>query len=108
MFEDDDRQYLVYEELNGGTLLDLINDCIQNDKGLSSEEIATIIYQIASALNFIHSKGYVHRDLKPENIAFDKGKDYRSPKITSFLTVKKKKDGETMNGINGSVNLLNC
>lgn len=51
----------------------------------------------------MHQKGYVHRDLKPENIGFEKENDYRSLKLTSFLTVKKKGDNENLTGINGSV-----
>lgn len=45
----------------------------------------------------------MHRDLKPENIGFEKENDYRSLKLTSFLTVKKKSDTEVLTGINGSV-----
>lgn len=44
MYEERDKLYLVYEELNGGTLLDLMNNCIQNDARLTNEEIGTIIY----------------------------------------------------------------
>jgi serine/threonine protein kinase len=51
----------------------------------------------------MHNKGYVYRDLKPENISFEKENDYRSLKLTSFLTVKKKREGDKMSGINGSV-----
>ena len=45
----------------------------------------------------------MHRDLKPENISFEKENDYRSLKLNSFLTVKKRTDYEPLVGINGSV-----
>lgn len=42
--------------------------------------------------------------MKPENVSFDKENDFRSIKITSFLTIKKRgTDGTSMSGINGSV-----
>jgi len=44
MFEEMDKLYLVYDELQGGTLLDLINNCIEADSRLTNEEIGTIIY----------------------------------------------------------------
>ena len=103
LFEEQDRLYLVYEELLGGSLLDLLNACIQGDSRLTNEEIGTIIYQLAAALNFMHGKGFVHRDLKPENVGFEKENDCRSIKLTSFLTVKRKPEGEKLLGVNGSV-----
>jgi len=103
MFEEMEKLYLVYEELVGGSLLDLLNTCIQTDKRLTNEEIGTVVYQLAAVLNFMHNKGFVHRDLKPENVGFEKENDFRSLKLTSFLTVKRKADGERLQGINGSV-----
>lgn len=98
-----EKLYLVYEELVGGSLLDLLNTCIQTDTRLTNEEIGTVVYQLAAVLNFMHNKGFVHRDLKPENVGFEKENDFRSLKLTSFLTVKRKADGERLQGINGSV-----
>lgn len=63
-FEDDERFYLVFEKIVGGPLLRRIqeNDCF------TEAQAAAIVYEIASALNFLHAKGIAHRDLKPENI----------------------------------------
>lgn len=103
IYEETDKIYLVYEELHGGSLLELLNLCITSDKQLTNEEIGTIIFQMAAVLHFMHQKGYVHRDMKPENVGFEKENDYRSMKLTSFLTVNKKDEVEKMQGINGSV-----
>ena len=40
----------------------------ENHYGLSEQEIRAIIRDIASALEYIHSKSIVHRDIKPENV----------------------------------------
>ena len=45
IYEEMDKFYLVFEELHGGTLLDLLNNCIQNDHlRMTNEEIGTIVY----------------------------------------------------------------
>lgn len=36
--------------------------------GLEIDHIVAIIYQLVTALNFLHSGGIVHRDLKPSNV----------------------------------------
>ncbi|XP_012252791.2 MAP kinase-interacting serine/threonine-protein kinase 1 isoform X3 [Athalia rosae] len=63
-FEDDERFYLVFEKVNGGQLLNRIQERIH----FTEREASQIVKEIASALNFLHKKGIAHRDLKPENI----------------------------------------
>jgi MAP kinase interacting serine/threonine kinase len=63
-FEESDRFYLIFEKVSGGQLL----DHIQKRKFFTEQEAAMIITDVASALEFLHSKGIAHRDLKPENV----------------------------------------
>ncbi|KAL7855112.1 hypothetical protein SRHO_G00173020 [Serrasalmus rhombeus] len=63
-FEDDSRFYLVFEKLNGGSIL----THIQRRKHFDEREASRVVRDIAQALDFLHTKGIAHRDLKPENI----------------------------------------
>lgn len=63
-FEESDRFYLVFEKINGGQLL----DHIQNRVRFTEKEASYVIRDLASALQFLHKKGIAHRDLKPENV----------------------------------------
>merc|ERR1711902_83525 len=63
-FEETERFYLIFEKVSGGQLL----DHIQTRKYFTEREAANIIRDVASALEFLHSKGIAHRDLKPENV----------------------------------------
>lgn len=63
-YEDDERFYLVFEKVEGGQLLERIQDRVH----FSEKEASEIVRDLASALSFLHSKGIAHRDLKPENI----------------------------------------
>ncbi|KAK3857384.1 hypothetical protein Pcinc_036363 [Petrolisthes cinctipes] len=63
-FEEDDKFYLVFEKIYGGPLL----SHIQRRSHFTEAEASMVIKDLASALQFLHSKGIAHRDLKPENI----------------------------------------
>lgn len=52
------------EYLPGGDLNSFIR------AGLEPFEAEQILKQLAQALHFAHSKGYIHRDVKPDNIMF--------------------------------------
>lgn len=63
-FEDDTRFYLVFEKLQGGSIL----AHIQKQKHFNELEASRVVRDVATALDFLHTKGIAHRDLKPENI----------------------------------------
>ena len=63
--------FLVLRYLGGGSLRDRITDAEGYYKPMALAGLNQWLPQIASALDFIHTKNWVHRDLKPDNILFD-------------------------------------
>ena len=65
--EDENRQYIVMEYLDGTTLKYRIEG-----KPMSVEQLVDFGAQIADALDVAHTAGIVHRDLKPANLFLTK------------------------------------
>lgn len=66
-FVDESNYYVVQEFAPGGELYDQIYKM----QYFTEVEAAKIMYQLLSAVSYLHSNGIVHRDLKPENIMLD-------------------------------------
>lgn len=62
-----DIHYIVTEFLEGMTLASLL----EQEGALPLERVQRILSQIAGALDYAHSKGYIHRDIKPSNVMVD-------------------------------------
>lgn len=59
--------YIVMPYMEGGTL----SEYVQQHGPLSLEEARRYLTQVASALDYAHTEGYVHCDVKPANILLD-------------------------------------
>lgn len=62
---ENEQFYMAMELVKNGSLKERIAK-----QKLSLEESLTVIVQVASALSYAHSKGYIHRDIKPANILY--------------------------------------
>jgi eukaryotic-like serine/threonine-protein kinase len=65
--EAEDRPYIVFEYLPGGSL----EARLAGGRPLPDDETARIAADIAAGLAHAHQRGVVHRDLKPGNVLFD-------------------------------------
>uniref|UniRef100_A0A673AKY2 non-specific serine/threonine protein kinase n=1 Tax=Sphaeramia orbicularis TaxID=375764 RepID=A0A673AKY2_9TELE len=79
-FEEEDKFYLVFEKLRGGSILAHIHKRLH----FSEQEASVVVQDIASALDFLHNKGMAHRDLKPENILCESADKISPVKICDF------------------------
>jgi serine/threonine protein kinase/lipopolysaccharide biosynthesis regulator YciM len=71
--------YIVMEYVDAGTLTDRLGSPMQ------LHDIASIIEQVAGALDYGHGQGVVHRDVKPSNILLPKP---NWPLLTDFGLAK--------------------
>lgn len=65
--------YMVMEYIEGPTLrMELEGRLKSNEDGFpfTLEEISQILYPLAQAIDYAHSRGMIHRDLKPGNVIF--------------------------------------
>ncbi|XP_077390226.1 MAP kinase-interacting serine/threonine-protein kinase 2b isoform X1 [Festucalex cinctus] len=79
-FEEEDKFYLVFEKLRGGSILAHIH----KRQHFSEQEARVVVQDIARALDFLHNKGMAHRDLKPENILCESADKISPVKICDF------------------------
>jgi serine/threonine protein kinase, bacterial len=78
--EEDDRQFLVEEFVNGVTLEAKLTQFGLVDPHLG----ARVFHHLSKGVAASHHAGVVHRDLKPSNIIVDRGVNLHQLKITDF------------------------
>ena len=66
-----ERPYLMYEWIEGESLAEKMER--YSNKGFRHDHIAWLVYQLAGALEFMHTRGVCHLDIKPSNILVSEG-----------------------------------
>jgi len=74
------KVHLVMEYLEGGELL----NAICRKQRYAENDARVVMYQVASALEYLHSKNIIHRDIKPENLILAKKNVDTSVKLVDF------------------------
>ena len=77
----DGTYYIVMEYVEGPSLTDLLH----RQGALLPQQVAQIVAQVASALDYAHQQGFIHRDVKPSNVLLGAG---GVAKLTDFGIVK--------------------
>lgn len=88
-----DLHYMAMEYQPGGDLSDRISE------GLSESDSIRILKDIATALDYAHSNGFLHRDIKPDNILFSRS----GSTVLSDFGIARATDGGTQLTATGSV-----
>lgn len=65
------RPYIALRYMPGGSL----NDVIKRGAPIPLGDVARWLTQVASALDYAHSRGVIHRDIKPGNVLLDEKND---------------------------------
>ena len=91
--------YLITEYCDGGELFEYVNDT-----HFTEAQVAYIMYQLFSAINYCHKMKIIHRDLKPENILITKNNfNFIDIKICDFGTSQIFKKGDIQKETIGSL-----
>ncbi len=61
-----ERPYFMYEWIQGESLAEKMQR--YSNKGFRHDHIAWLVYQLAGALEYMHTRGVCHLDIKPSNI----------------------------------------
>ncbi|KAK4292502.1 hypothetical protein Pmani_034735 [Petrolisthes manimaculis] len=97
-----EKIYIVMEAAGGGELFDRLVD-----NGRLPEATAKFyFYQLALAIQYLHSKKITHRDIKPENILLATDEENTSIKLTDFGLSKLAADTSQMNTFCGTISYI--
>ena len=95
--EENGKYYVVTEHVHGARTLSAY---CRPDNLLQVDDVVEIVYKVAKALHYAHSRGVIHRDIKPNNIMLTVDNDVR---IVDFgIAICKDSEASRIEGIAGS------
>ena len=66
--DDNGQYYMAMEYIPTGSAQARLRDLAKQGRQMEPAEALRMVRQVASALDYAHSQGFVHRDIKPSNI----------------------------------------
>lgn len=69
---DGSKPYLVMPYCPNGSLMNKL----QEKGNMNEADLAKVIYEVSSALQYLHDHGVIHQDIKPDNILVNKNNEY--------------------------------
>ncbi|WP_424941529.1 protein kinase domain-containing protein [Aliiroseovarius sp. S253] len=101
VFEDNQTAYIAMDLINGGDLLDYVQD---KRNTVTPDFFVMVTEKMLSALSFIHDNGMLHRDISPDNILIDENgepilidfgaaREQAANRSAALLTLRVIKDG---------------
>lgn len=101
------RIYLVMEMVNGAPLQTLIQPEGQGDSGVGGarfppSQVANIVAQVLSALEYVHGRGFVHRDVKPANLLLSSAGDVKLSDFGVSETLDRYDEGDNVSITSGT------
>ncbi|KAG8441159.1 hypothetical protein GDO86_006774 [Hymenochirus boettgeri] len=100
-----DLPLLAMEYCEGGDLRKYLNQ-FENCCGLKEGPVHTLLYDISSALRYLHDNRIIHRDLKPENIVLQPGQNRLIHKIIDLGYAKELDQGSLCTSFVGTLQYL--
>lgn len=97
-YEDSVNVYIVMELCKGGELMDHI---LSRSQPYPESKAVDLVWQVLTAVAYMHDKNIIHRDIKPENFLFADTKD-NVLKAIDFGLSYKCYDDETVKDVVGS------
>jgi len=98
-YKTEDYVYLIMEFLKAGDLL----DDVTAKKKYTEKEAAHMVYNLTSAVAYLHAHEIVHRDVKLENVLVQRMADgMRTLKLADFGLATKLEQGKLLNQKCGS------
>ena len=79
---------IAMEYCEGGSLSDLVARSKAEGRKVAEDEVWRIFYQLAQALEYIHSDSILHRNINPSNVYFA-DRERRNLKLGGFGLAKR-------------------
>lgn len=72
LYQDDEAFFIVTDLYKGGDIFEFLEE----QGPLTEEDVAIVMNNLLSTVNYCHQRNLIHRDLKPENILLDTTRDF--------------------------------